>query len=48
MQEEQRRVTNRELCRDELLGLLREAASLEQSFGKRQSVGPNAGDYHQF
>lgn len=35
-QEEQRRVTNREMCRDELLGLLREAAALGQAFGGSQ------------
>ncbi len=32
-QEEQRRVTNREMCRDELLALLREAAAVGQAFG---------------
>ena len=32
LQEEQRRVSNREMCRDELLGLLREATAVKQSF----------------
>lgn len=32
LQEEQRRVSNKEMCRDELLALLRDASSLKQSF----------------
>lgn len=44
LQEEQRRVTNRELCRDELLGLLREAASLGQSLGKHHMLAPAASE----
>jgi hypothetical protein len=31
-------VSNREMCRDELLALLREASSLRQSFGRSKQA----------
>ena len=46
IQEEQRRVSNREMCRDELLGLLRDASSLKQSFSAAKQPAASQEGHH--
>lgn len=44
-QEEQKRVSNRETCRDELLALLREVSDIKQSLSSKATAAQNPGEF---